>query len=101
MNAISGHNLVIQQSGAVSELTQGSNAPKPNPAHVEAQQAANAAELASTVKEFDEIARVKARKEKEREEKKAEAREKEKKKKEKKHRNEDPDAPGQLLDTVI
>ncbi|THB80035.1 MAG: hypothetical protein D3926_09135 [Desulfobacteraceae bacterium] len=100
MTTIPGHNVVIQQSGAVSEAIQGTNTPKPNPEHIDALQTANAVQEGTTVQEFEEAERLKERKEKERQ-RLARQREKEKREQEQALKELDPDATGKILDTII
>lgn len=105
MTTIHGHSVVIQQSGAVSEVIHGTNSPKPNPEQTELLQNQTVAERGTTVQEFDEAERLKQKKEAARQRRERE-RERKKKKKEpalerKKPEEQDPDAPGRILDTII
>lgn len=100
MTTISGHNIIIQQAGAVNEAIQGTATPKPNPEQAEAQQALNSIEKGTTVQGFDEAERLKAKNERS-DSKKSRERQKAKKKKEKQHQEEDPESTGRLLDTMI
>ncbi|MBU2628092.1 MAG: hypothetical protein KKE61_05710, partial [Proteobacteria bacterium] len=65
MTTVPGHNIIIQQSGAAHELAHQSHTPKPSPEQAAAQQEANVLVKNTTVQEFDEAERLKAKKEKE------------------------------------
>ena len=99
MTTVPGHNIVIQQSGAAQELTHQAHSPKPSPEQAAAQQEVNERIKNTTVQEFEESDRLKAKKEKDehqqREEEKRKRREKRKQALE-----EDPEATGRILDTT-
>lgn len=99
MTSIPGHNLVIQQSGVAQELVQQVATPKPSPEQAAVLQQAGEVLKNSTVQEFEESEKLKLKKEKD----SLITRQKEKKKK--KNRQEeleqDPDATGKLVDTII
>ena len=100
MTTVPGHNIVIQQSVAAQELTHQTHTPKPSPEQAVAQQQANAVTKNTTVQEFDEAERLKAKKEKDALRRK-QFLEEEKKKKKQEEMEQDPDAPGRLLDTMV
>jgi hypothetical protein len=101
MTTVPGHNIVIQQSGAAQEMTHQVHSPKPSPEQAAAQQGANELAQNTTVQEFDESERLKAKKEKEDSKKQQQQLEEERKKKKQKELDEeDPDATGKLLDTI-
>ena len=62
MTTVPGHNIVIQQSVAAQELI--NQSPKPSPEQAAAQQELNALAKNTTVQQFDEAERLKAKKEK-------------------------------------
>lgn len=98
MSTIPGHNLVIQQSGVAQEITHPT--PKPSPEQAAALQQAGEVVKNSTVQEFEESERLKLKKEKElfiTKQKK----EGHKKKKRREDPEQDPDATGKLVDTII
>lgn len=97
MTTVPGHNIVLQQSGAAQELAHQAHSPKPSPEQAAAQQAAGERLKNTTVQEFDELEKLKADKErlKRRQELKAV-----KKKRKQEEMEQDPDAPGRLLDTM-
>ena len=64
MSAIPGHNIVLQQSGVAQELTHQSQSLKPSPEQVIAQQQINEVAAGTTVQEFDESGKLKAKKKK-------------------------------------
>nr|NJM03806.1 hypothetical protein [Desulfobacula sp.] len=100
MTSIPGHNLVIQQSGVAQEMAHPASSPKPSPEQAAALQAAGELLKNSTVQEFEESDRLELKKEKE----PLGAREKQEKQKKRKRREEleqDPDATGKLVDTII
>ncbi len=100
MTTISGHNLVIQQSGVAQELVHQAAVPKPSPEQAAAQQEINVVVKNSTVQEFEESEKLELKKEKET--LKIKQKEQEKKKRERhKELEQDPDATGKLLDTII
>lgn len=100
MTTITGHNIVIQQSGVAQEAAHHATAPKPSPEQTAAQQQANELVKNTTVQEFDETEKLKFKKEKD-ELRKRQQREQEKKKKMQEEMDLDPDTPGRLLDTTI
>ncbi len=100
MTAIPGHNIVLQQSGAAQEAANQAHSPKPSPEQIASQQAAGELVKNTTVQEFDESEKMRAKREKDalkrRQELKAA-----RKKEEKEEMDQDPDAPGRLLDTIV
>lgn len=100
MTTVPGHNIVIQQSVAVQELIHQTHTPKPSPEQAAAQQQANELSKNTTVKEFDEAEKLKAKKEKD-DLRRKQLLEEEKKKKRQQEMDQDPDAPGRLLDTMV
>ncbi len=100
MTTVPGHNIVIQQSGAAQELANQAHTSKPSPEQAVAQQQANELTKSTTVQEFDETEKLKAKKEKEDLRKRRQL-EEEKKKKRQEQMEQDPDAPGRLLDTMV
>ena len=64
MTAISGHNVVIQQSGVAQELAHQTAAPKPSPEQAAALREAGEIVKNSTVQEFEESEKLKFKKEK-------------------------------------
>lgn len=90
---------MIQQSGAAQEFTQQAHSPKPSPEQAAAQQEANDRVKNTTVQEFEESNRLKAKKEKERQ-LQQEQEERERKKRRKEDLELDPEATGKLLDTT-
>lgn len=102
MTTVSGHNIVIQQSGAAQELTQQAHSPKPSPEQAAAQQEDDERVKGSTVQEFDESERLKAKKDRDKKRRKQKLiKKKAKKKSEQEEMEQDPDATGRLLDTTI
>jgi hypothetical protein len=100
MTTIPGHNLVIQQSGVAQEITHPTTTPKPSPEQAAVLQQAGEVLKNSTVQEFEESERLKLKKEKE--SLVAKQRKKEhKKKKRREDLEQDPDATGKLVDTII
>ncbi|OGR11749.1 MAG: hypothetical protein A2277_15485 [Desulfobacterales bacterium RIFOXYA12_FULL_46_15] len=100
MTAISGHNVVIQQSGVAQELAHQTAAPKPSPEQAAALREAGEIVKNSTVQEFEESEKLKFKKEKD--ELTIEQKEEEKRKRKRQEELEqDPDATGKLLDTMI
>lgn len=100
MTSIPGHNLVIQQSGVAQELAHQVASPKPSPEQAAALQEAGEILKNSTVQEFEESDKLKLKKEKEH----LGARQKQEEKKKKKRQEEleqDPDATGKLVNTII
>lgn len=102
MTTVPGHNIVIQQSGAAQEYSNQAHTPKPSPEQAAAQQQAGEVVKNTTVQEFDEAERLKARKEKEKErlKKMQQEQERERKKKRQQESQMDPDATGKILDTT-
>lgn len=100
MTTVPGHNIVIQQSVAAQELAHQGQAPKPSPEQAAAQQEANELLKNTTVQEFDEAEKLKNKKKKE-EKRRRQRLELAKKKKEQEEIDQDPDAPGRLLDTMV
>ncbi|MFA5906077.1 MAG: hypothetical protein WC836_19250 [Desulfobacula sp.] len=100
MTTISGHNLVIQQSGVAQEITQQTAAPKPSPEQAAALQQAGEVVKNSTVQEFEESEKLELKKEKEPLKIKQKKDEKRKRKRQE-ELEQDPDATGKILDTMI
>lgn len=98
MTAISGHNLVIQQSGVAQELNHQAATPKPSPEQTASLQQAGEVLKNSTVQEFEESEKLKVKKEKD---ELIIRQNKERKKKKQEELEQDPDATGKLLDTTI
>jgi len=99
MTTVPGHNVVIQQSGVAQELTHQANSPKPSPEQAAAQQEAGQQVKNTTVQEFDESEKLKTKKEKDALRRRLHLKEKKEKKKQE-DLEQDPDAPGRLLDTM-
>ncbi len=99
MTTVPGHNIVIQGSGAAQELTQQAHSPKPSPEQAAAQQQASELVKNTTVQEFDESERLKAKKEKDALRRKNQEEKAKKKKRQPEEMDLDPDATGRLLDT--
>ena len=100
MTTVSGHNLVIQQSGVAQEVTHQAAAPKPSPEQAAALQEAGEVLKNSTVQEFEASDKLELKKEKET----LKIRQKEEEKRKRKRQEEvdlDPDATGKILDTMI
>ena len=100
MAAVTGHNIVIQQSGVVQELAQSATTPKPSPEQAAAQLEASELVKNTTVQKFDEAEKLKFKKEKD-DLKKRQQLEAAKKKKQQEEMDLDPDSTGRLLDTLI
>ncbi len=100
MTTISGHNLVIQQSPVAQELTHQVAAPKPSPEEAAALQEAGEVIKNSTVQEFEESEKLELKKEKETLKIKQKEEEKRKRKRQE-DLEQDPDATGKILDTMI
>ena len=100
MTTVPGHNIVIQQSGAAQELANQAHTSKPSPEQAATQQQANELVRNTTVQEFDESEKLKAKKEKDALRRK-QLLEEEKKKKKQQETDQDPDASGRLLDTMV
>lgn len=100
MTTVPGHNIVIQQSVAAQELAHQTHTAKPSPEQAAAQQQANELAKSTTVQEFDESEKLKAKKEKDALKRKQLLKE-EKIKKKQQEMDQDPDAPGRLLDTMV
>ncbi len=100
MTTVPGHNIVIQQSVAAQELAHQAHTTKPSPEQAAAQQQANELVKGTTVQQFDESEKLKAKKEKDALRRKQFLKE-EKKKKKQQEMDQDPDAPGRLLDTTV
>jgi len=98
MTTVPGHNIVIQQSVAAQGLAQNARSPKPSPEQAAAQQEAAEQVKNTTVQEFEEVERLKLKKEKDLL-KKREQEEREKKRK-LMEEEQDPDGTGKLLDTT-
>jgi len=99
MTTVPGHNVVIQQSGVAQELIHQTST-KSSPEQAVAQQQANELAQGTTVQGSEESEKLKSQKEKEALRRKkllAEA----KKKRKQEDMEQDPDAPGRLLDTTI
>ncbi len=99
MTTVPGHNVVIQQSGVAQELIHQTST-KSSPEQSVAQQQANELAQGTTVQGSEESEKLKSQKEKEALRRKkllAEA----KKKRKQEDMEQDPDAPGRLLDTTI
>ncbi len=99
MTTVPGHNIVIQQSVAAQELTHQAHN-KSSPEQAAAQQQASELAKNTTVQKFDESERIKAKKEKDEVRRKQLLKEV-KKKKIQEEMDQDPDAPGRLLDTTV
>lgn len=95
MTTIPNVNIVVQQAGAAHEAQTHRNQPHETVA-APMQQAANEAEVRTTVQQSEAGEKLKADEEKRRR-KDSESRQRKKKKRSK---NEDPDGPGYLLDTT-
>jgi len=100
MTGIPGHNLVIQQSGAAQEASHQAAVPKPSPEQAAALQQAGEVRKNTTVQEFEESDKLKLKKEKEPLFARQEQEEK-KKKKRQEDLEQDPDATGKIVDTII
>jgi len=100
MTTISGHNLVIQQSGVAQEAAHQTTVPKPTPEQAAALQQAGEVLKNSTVQEFEESEKLKFKKEKD-ELIIGQKKEKKRKNKSQEELELDPDATGKLLDTII
>ena len=100
MTTVPGHNIVIQQSVTVQEMTQQTHTPKPSPEQAAAQQQAEVVTKNTTVRKFDESERLKAKKEKDALRKK-QLEQEEKRRLKQKQMDQNHDAPGRLLDTMI
>ncbi|MCP4020502.1 MAG: hypothetical protein GY729_01550 [Desulfobacteraceae bacterium] len=100
MTTVPGHNIVLQQSGAAQEMAQQAQTPKPSPEQAAAQQEINELAKNSTVQEFEEAERLKEKQEKEQERRRRLLAKKKNEKKKKEETEQDPDAPGRLLDTM-
>lgn len=98
MTGIPGHNLVIQQSGVAQEASHQVASPKPSPEQAAALQQAGEVRKNSTVQEFEESDGLKFKKEP------LSARQRQEEKKKKKRQEDleqDPDATGKIVDTII
>ena len=100
MTTVPGHNIVIQQSVAVQELSHQTHTPKPSPEQALAQQEATVRVKNTTVQEFDASEKLTAKKEKDAV-KKRHALEKKRNKKKRTTTDQDPGETGRLLDTMI
>ena len=101
MTTVPGHNIIIQQSVAAQELAHQAHTPKPSPEQAAAQQQANVVTKNTTVQGFDEAEKLKAKKEKDALRRKQLLEEEKRKKKQEQMEQDDPDAPGRLLDTMV
>jgi len=102
MTSIPGHNLVIQQSGVAQEASHQVASPKPSPEQAAALQEAGEILKNSTVQEFEESEKLKLKLKKEKEPLGARQKQEEKKKKKRQEELEqDPDATGKLVNTII
>jgi len=97
MTTVPGHNIVIQQSVAAQDLI--NQSPKSSPEQIAAQQEANELLKNTTVQEFEEAEKLKAKKEKE-EQRRRQQLEEGRRRKKQEDMEQDPDAPGKLLDTI-
>ena len=98
MTTIPTHNIIMQQSVAAHDTLHQARPLQPDPGQAAAQQALKEVIEKTTVKESEEYEKLKSDK------KKSELKfkkEKKKKKKKKLKEDQDPDAPGVLLDTVV
>jgi hypothetical protein len=105
MTTIPGHNIVIQQSGAVHEATQHVRPNRPDPQQIAAQQALKAEIEKTTVPESKDAQGVTPDKQKEKKERKASKdsgaeRQKDKGADKDTEDEKDPTRPGNLLDTI-
>lgn len=100
MAAIPGHNVVLQQSGAVQEIAHHAHTSKPSPEQAAIQQAANDRQKSTTVQEFEGPEKLNARKNKDDLRKKRQLKQ-EKKKKRQAQMEADTDETGRLLDTMV
>ncbi len=98
MTTIPTQNIIMQQSVIAHDATNQNRPLQPDPGQVAAQQAVEEVEQNTIVHESEEYEKLKADRKKI--QLKAEEEKKKKKKKKQLKRNQDPDAPGSLLDTV-
>ncbi len=101
MTSIPGHNLVIQQSSVAQELTQQTATPKPSPEQAALLQQAGEIQKNSTVQEFEESEKLKLKLKNEKESLITRQKEEKKKKKRQEELEQDLDATGKLVDTII
>jgi hypothetical protein len=100
MTTIPSHNLVIQQAGVAQEITHQTITHKPSPEQAATLQQAGEVVKNSTVQEFEESERLKLKKEKESLITK-QRKEGHKKKKRREDLEQDFEATGKLVDTII
>ena len=102
MTTIPGHNIILQQSGAAREAAYQNRPLQPDPDQFAAQQAAREVLEKATVQESQAAEKIRAdREEAEKKKKRQEQQEKLKKEKRETERDQDPDATGRLLNTVV
>ncbi len=99
MTTIPTHNIIMQQSVAAHDATHQGRPLQPDPGQAAAQQALKEVVEKTTVKESEEYENLKS--DKNNSELEFKKKKKKKKKKELLKKNQDPEAPGTLLDTVI
>jgi len=100
MTTIPTHNIIIQQSVTAHDAAHQSRPLQPDPGQVAAQQALKEVEEKTTVKESEEYENLKSDKNSSALKFKKK-KERKKKKKQLLKKDQDPEAPGTLLDTVI
>ena len=96
MTTVPGHNIIIQQSGTLREATQHVLSNRPDPGELVAQQAAKLNVEKTTVMESSDSRKTAADREKQRVLRLS----RQTKAKKKKEREQEPDKPGNLLDTI-
>lgn len=101
MTTISGHNIVVQQSGVAHELTHQTAVPKPSPEQAAILQEATQTVKNSTVQEFEESEKLKFKKEKDNQILQQKEEEERKKRQKQEELELDPEATGKLLDTIV
>ena len=99
MTTIPTHNIIMQQSVAAHDATHQNMPLQPDPGQVASQQAIKEVAEQTTVTESEEYENLKS--DKSRSELKFKKKKKKKKKKQLLKEDQDPEAPGTLLDTVI
>lgn len=99
MTTIPTHNIIMQQSATAHDAIHQNKPLQPDPGQVAAQQIVEEVAQNTTVQKSEEYEKLKA----DREAAKLKALQDKKKKKKKKQlkRGQDPEAPGNLLDTVV
>ncbi len=100
MTGISGHNIVIQQSGSAQELAHQAASPKPSPEQAAAAQQVLERQKNTTVQEFEASERIRLKKEREAGSRRT-RKPNQRKNKPPDDSDLDPDATGRLLDTTI